>query len=133
MFASAPLSGGELIGTMTAELVRFIDPSIHRPPGSGRASGRAVGSRRVARPAVGEHPAHRADALGTAARGRLSPEHRELSAILDSDAGRFAELVIIAELFQSGERGDNLELVPALRERAREVWRRMATDEVAGS
>ncbi|MFJ7492574.1 hypothetical protein ACIQZB_15210 [Streptomyces sp. NPDC097727] len=42
----------------------------------------------------------------------------ELSTALDSDAGRFAELVAITELLQSAERGDNSELVPALRRRA---------------
>ncbi|MER5552034.1 phosphotransferase [Streptomyces sp. NPDC002793] len=47
---------------------------------------------------------------------------RELAAILDSRAGRFAELVVITELLQSAERGDNLELLPALRQRAGEVW-----------
>ncbi|MFF1644867.1 FG-GAP-like repeat-containing protein [Streptomyces sp. NPDC058240] len=48
----------------------------------------------------------------------------ELSTALDSDAGRFAELVVITELLQSAERGDNSELVPALRQRAGEVWHR---------
>ncbi|WP_073951141.1 phosphotransferase [Streptomyces kebangsaanensis] len=57
---------------------------------------------------------------------------RELSTGLDSDAGRFAELVVITELLQSAERGDNLELVPALRQRAKEVWRRMMADGVTG-
>ncbi|MEU1281106.1 phosphotransferase [Streptomyces sp. NPDC005805] len=47
----------------------------------------------------------------------------ELAAVLDSDAGRFAELVVVTELLQSAERGDNLALVPALRRRAGEVWR----------
>ncbi|WP_404949532.1 hypothetical protein HFP70_16685 [Streptomyces sp. ARC14] len=46
---------------------------------------------------------------------------RELSDILASEAGRFAELVVITELLQSAERGDNRELVPALRHRAGEV------------
>ncbi|MEU0916758.1 hypothetical protein ABZ384_04920 [Streptomyces cyaneofuscatus] len=46
---------------------------------------------------------------------------REFSDILASEAGRFAELVVITELLQSAERGDNRELVPALRQRAREV------------
>ncbi|MET8342787.1 hypothetical protein [Streptomyces microflavus] len=46
---------------------------------------------------------------------------RELSDILASEAGRFAELVVITELLQSAERGDHPELVPALRERAGEV------------
>ncbi|MGW9497835.1 phosphotransferase [Streptomyces prasinus] len=50
---------------------------------------------------------------------------RELSALLDSEGGRFAELVVITELLQSTERGDNLQLVPALRQRAEDVWHRM--------
>ncbi|MFG3101634.1 hypothetical protein ACGFZL_14095 [Streptomyces sp. NPDC048182] len=49
----------------------------------------------------------------TAARVR-----RELSEVLDSPAGRFAELVVITELLQSAERGDHPALVPALRRRA---------------
>ncbi|MFF1274659.1 phosphotransferase [Streptomyces marokkonensis] len=56
----------------------------------------------------------------------------ELCAILDSEEGRFAELVVITELLQSAERGDNVELVPALRRRAREVRLRMMADGVAG-
>ncbi|MEV4041918.1 phosphotransferase [Streptomyces sp. NPDC049744] len=52
----------------------------------------------------------------------------ELSAVLDSESGRFAELVVITELLQSAERGDNVELVPALRQRAEEVWYRMIAD-----
>ncbi|MYQ47251.1 phosphotransferase [Streptomyces sp. SID4985] len=50
---------------------------------------------------------------------------RELSGFLGCAAGRLAELVVITELLQSAERGDNLELVPALRARAREVRGRM--------
>ncbi|MFJ8191142.1 hypothetical protein ACIQ8D_15425 [Streptomyces sp. NPDC096094] len=46
----------------------------------------------------------------------------ELATDLDSEHGRFAELVVITELLQSAERGDNSDLVPALRERAKEVW-----------
>lgn len=46
----------------------------------------------------------------------------ELSDILASEAGRFAELVVIAELLQSAERGDNQELVTALRERAGQIF-----------
>ncbi|MFH8513848.1 hypothetical protein ACH4CE_01605 [Streptomyces gelaticus] len=57
---------------------------------------------------------------------------QELSTVLDSDAGRFAELVVITELLQSADRGDNLELVPALRQRAGEVWHRMTTDGTTG-
>ncbi|MFG2679472.1 hypothetical protein [Streptomyces sp. NPDC048392] len=52
---------------------------------------------------------------------------RELATILDSEGGRFAELVVVTELLQSTERGDNAELVPALRQRAEEVWHRNAT------
>ncbi|MGW2258797.1 hypothetical protein ACWCXE_13260 [Streptomyces sp. NPDC001780] len=63
----------------------------------------------------------------TAARVR-----QRLSAVLDSDAGRFAELVALTELLQSAERGDNVELVPALRQRAVEIWHRMAADGVTG-
>ncbi|WP_327704857.1 hypothetical protein OG530_27145 [Streptomyces decoyicus] len=57
---------------------------------------------------------------------------RELAPLLDSGGGRFAELVVITELLQSAERGDNRELVPALRLRAGEIWRRMAAEEAAG-
>ncbi|MFJ8807644.1 phosphotransferase [Streptomyces sp. NPDC102490] len=56
---------------------------------------------------------------------------RELSAVLDSEDGRFAELAVITELLQSAERGDNVELVPALRQRAEEVWHRMIADGAA--
>ncbi|WP_432131703.1 phosphotransferase [Streptomyces tendae] len=52
----------------------------------------------------------------------------ELAAVLDSESGRFAELVVITELLQSAERGDNVDLVPALRQRAEEVWHRMIAD-----
>ena len=38
------------------------------------------------------------------------------------------ELVVITELLQSADRGDNLELLPALQHRAREVWHRMTAD-----
>ncbi|MGW1432891.1 hypothetical protein [Streptomyces sp. NPDC001108] len=41
------------------------------------------------------------------------------------EAGRFAELVAITKLLQSAERGDQADLVPALRQRAREVRRWM--------
>ncbi|MGW2119617.1 hypothetical protein [Streptomyces zhihengii] len=47
----------------------------------------------------------------------------ELAPELDCDAGRFAELVVVTELLQSAERGDNTVLVPALKQRATEVWR----------
>ncbi|MER5969165.1 hypothetical protein ABT112_05365 [Streptomyces sp. NPDC002055] len=57
----------------------------------------------------------------TAARVR-----QELAETLDTDAGRFAELVVITELLQSAERGDNLLLVPALRQRAGEIVHRMS-------
>ncbi|MEU5222147.1 phosphotransferase [Streptomyces toyocaensis] len=55
---------------------------------------------------------------------------QELSILLDSEDGRFAELVVITELLQSVERGDNVELVPALRQRAKEVWCRTTADGV---
>ncbi|MGW0789791.1 phosphotransferase [Streptomyces sp. NPDC002911] len=63
----------------------------------------------------------------TAERVRL-----ELASVLDSAAGRFAELVVITDLLQSAERGDNWELAPPLRRRAGEVWHRMAADGMAG-
>ncbi|MFF8976638.1 phosphotransferase [Streptomyces cellulosae] len=53
---------------------------------------------------------------------------QELSAFLDGEEGRFAELVVITELLQSAERGDNVELVPVLRRRAKEVWLRMMAE-----
>ncbi|MGV9942781.1 phosphotransferase [Streptomyces sp. NPDC003401] len=56
---------------------------------------------------------------------------QELSTILDSEDGRFAELVVITELLQSAERGDHMELVPALRQRAKEIWHRMTADGTA--
>jgi hypothetical protein len=43
---------------------------------------------------------------------------QELSTVLDSEGERFAELVVVTQLLQSAERGDGLELVPALRQRA---------------
>ncbi|QFX83156.1 phosphotransferase [Streptomyces sp. SYP-A7193] len=55
---------------------------------------------------------------------------QELSPVLDSEDGRFAELAVITELLQSAERGDNVELVPALRQRAEEVWHRVSADGV---
>ncbi|MGW3189865.1 phosphotransferase [Streptomyces ardesiacus] len=58
---------------------------------------------------------------------------RELSTVLDSEEGRFAELAVVTELLQSAERGDNVELVPALRQRAEEVWRRMIADGTAAA
>ncbi|WP_327367035.1 phosphotransferase [Streptomyces sp. NBC_01217] len=57
---------------------------------------------------------------------------RELSNVLDSDAGRFAELVVITELLQSAQRGDNTELVPALRQRAKEIAHRRPADKPTG-
>ncbi|WP_179167026.1 MULTISPECIES: hypothetical protein [unclassified Streptomyces] len=38
--------------------------------------------------------------------------------------------MVVTELLQSAERGDNVELVPALRQRAKEVWCRTAADGV---
>ncbi|NEA47835.1 hypothetical protein [Streptomyces sp. SID10815] len=52
---------------------------------------------------------------------------RELATVLDTDAGRFAELAVITELLQSAGRGDNLALVHPLRRRAAEVWPRTTT------
>lgn len=63
----------------------------------------------------------------TAARVR-----HELAPVLDTEAGRFSELTVIAELLQAAERGDNEQLVPALRQRAREVHR-SAQDSPAGA
>lgn len=57
---------------------------------------------------------------------------RELSTVLDSEGGRFAELVVITELLQSAERGDNVELVPTLRQRVEEIWHRMTADGTTG-
>ncbi|WP_431990916.1 phosphotransferase [Streptomyces albogriseolus] len=57
---------------------------------------------------------------------------QELSSVLDTEDGRFAELVVITELLQSAERGDDVELVPALRRRAEEVWHRMRVGGMAG-
>lgn len=42
----------------------------------------------------------------------------ELAHLLDTPAGRFAELVAITELLDSTTRGDNLNLAEPLRERA---------------
>ncbi|WP_241563451.1 phosphotransferase [Streptomyces sp. E1N211] len=59
---------------------------------------------------------------------RAERVRQQLSPLFDSEDGRFAELVVITELLQSAERGDNVELVPALRQRAGEVWHRMRID-----
>ncbi|MEV5089202.1 phosphotransferase [Streptomyces griseoincarnatus] len=59
---------------------------------------------------------------------RAERVRQQLSPLFDSEDGRFAELVVITELLQSAERGDNVELVPALRQRAGEVWHRMRGD-----
>jgi hypothetical protein len=45
----------------------------------------------------------------------------ELSSLLETPEGRFAELVVLAELIQTTTRGDNLDMLTALRERARDV------------
>lgn len=47
----------------------------------------------------------------------------ELGCVLDTPAGRFAELTVLAELIQTTTRGDNLDMLPALRERARDLLR----------
>ncbi|MFB6844726.1 hypothetical protein ACFCXS_07660 [Streptomyces sp. NPDC056373] len=44
-----------------------------------------------------------------------------LGDVLDTQAGRFAELVVITQLLQTNSRGDNLELEEALRQRAAEL------------
>jgi hypothetical protein len=46
---------------------------------------------------------------------------RVFAHVLDSAAGRFAELVVIAELLQTAERGDNLDLAALLPGRAQEL------------
>jgi hypothetical protein len=54
---------------------------------------------------------------------------RVLADVLDSVAGRFAELVVIAELLQTAERGDNLDLAALLPGRAQELLgKTMVTD-----
>ena len=58
---------------------------------------------------------------------------QELSEVLDSEKGCFAELVVITELLQSAERGDNVDLVPGLQRRAKEVWHRMRAAGVSNS
>lgn len=66
------------------------------------------------------------DAALLAVHSMLVPEveaqvRRELAAQLAGPAGRFAELVVLAELLQTTTRGDNLELEPALRRRAAQL------------
>ncbi|MFG1876691.1 phosphotransferase [Sphaerisporangium sp. NPDC049003] len=56
--------------------------------------------------------------LVPATEGRLRAEFADL---LDSTEGRFAELVVLAELLQTTTRGDNLDLAPALHRRAAEL------------
>jgi hypothetical protein len=50
-------------------------------------------------------------------------EGAELSGLLDTAEGRLAELTVLAELIQTTTRGDNLDMLPTLRERARELLR----------
>lgn len=45
----------------------------------------------------------------------------ELSGLLDTPGGRFAEVTVLAELIQTTSRGDNIDMLPALRERARDL------------
>ena len=47
----------------------------------------------------------------------------ELSGLLDTPEGRFAELTVLAELIQTTTRGDNLDMLAALRERAQDLLR----------
>ncbi|MGW4804768.1 hypothetical protein [Kitasatospora sp. NPDC004272] len=46
---------------------------------------------------------------------------RRLGHVLDTPAGRFAELVVITELLQTTARGDNLDLAGPLRGRLSEI------------
>jgi len=47
----------------------------------------------------------------------------ELSSLLDTAEGRFAELTVLAELIQTTTRGDSLDMLPTLRQRGRELLR----------
>lgn len=51
----------------------------------------------------------------------------EFAHVLDTAAGRHAELVVITELLHSTTRGDNLHLADVLRNRAREIMARTQT------
>lgn len=73
VFASAPLGGGDVLGAMTAELVRFVDPSATPAQAALLVALSAPAVSRVLLSA--STPAHWADALGAAAREPLSPEH----------------------------------------------------------
>ncbi|MEU1281107.1 aldo/keto reductase [Streptomyces sp. NPDC005805] len=66
VFASAPLGGGELLGTMTDELVRVIAPRTTPAQAALLVALSAPGVSRVLLSA--STPAHRADALGAVAR-----------------------------------------------------------------
>ncbi|MFD4994699.1 hypothetical protein [Streptomyces buecherae] len=46
---------------------------------------------------------------------RFAERVRETFPVLDTEAGRVAQIIVITELMQSASRGDHPELVPALR------------------
>ncbi|WP_081237305.1 aldo/keto reductase [Streptomyces viridosporus] len=72
VFASAPLGGGELLGAMTEELVRVIDPAASAAQAALLVALSAPGVSRVL--LSSSTPAHWADALGAAACEPLSPD-----------------------------------------------------------
>ncbi|MFF0365070.1 aldo/keto reductase [Streptomyces sp. NA02536] len=72
VFASAPLGGGELLGAMTEELVRVIDPAVSAAQAALLVALSAPGVSHVLLSA--STPAHWADALGAGARESLSPD-----------------------------------------------------------
>ncbi|MFJ5561116.1 aldo/keto reductase [Streptomyces sp. NPDC093250] len=72
VFASAPLGGGELLGAMTEELVRFINPEASPAQAALLVALSAPGVSRVLLSA--STPAHWADARGAAACAPLSPD-----------------------------------------------------------
>nr|WP_202486135.1 aldo/keto reductase [Streptomyces sp. SID4985] len=79
VFASAPLAGGELVGAMTTELGRLIDPAVSPTQAALLVALSAPGVSQVLLSA--SSPAHWADALGAAARERLSG--RRLRKVID--------------------------------------------------
>ncbi|WP_055690008.1 aldo/keto reductase [Streptomyces prasinus] len=72
VFTSAPLGGGELLGAMTDELVRVIDPAASPAQAALLVTLSAPGVSRVLLSA--STPAHWADAVGAAACEPLSPD-----------------------------------------------------------
>ncbi|MFF3894478.1 aldo/keto reductase [Streptomyces sp. NPDC001812] len=72
VFASAPLGGGELLGAMTEELVRFIAPAASAAQAALLVALSAPGVSRVL--LSSSTPAHWADALGAAVCEPLSPD-----------------------------------------------------------